>query len=157
MLFEAQIARQGTYGALQGGSAEKQFQPRNVRIRKKRVSSTRRPKNSPPDCFLNGLSNPLQQKCKKRTSPEKYPNLFFGALQGIRTPDLLVRSQTLSPAELAAHVRVKALASHRRNIVPLNENFVKRKFNFLFLNKSLLSTCKKREKDNKIRSYFRKF
>ena len=92
MLFEAQIARQGTYGALQGGSAEKQFQPRNVRIRKKRVSSTRRPKNSPPDCFLNGLSNPLQQKCKKRTSPEEYPNLFFGALQGIRTPDLLVRS-----------------------------------------------------------------
>ena len=65
MLFEAQIARQGTYGALQGGSAKKQFQPRNVRIQKKRVSSTRRPKNSPPDCFLNGLSNPLQKKTKK--------------------------------------------------------------------------------------------
>ena len=30
-------------------------------------------------------------------------SLFFGALQGIRTPDLLVRSQTLYPAELAAH------------------------------------------------------
>ena len=27
---------------------------------------------------------------------------FFGALQGIRTPDLLVRSQTLYPAELQA-------------------------------------------------------
>ena len=29
--------------------------------------------------------------------------LADGALQGIRTPDLLVRSQTLYPAELAAH------------------------------------------------------
>ena len=29
---------------------------------------------------------------------------FFGALQGIRTPDLLVRRQTLYPAELAAHI-----------------------------------------------------
>lgn len=29
----------------------------------------------------------------------------FGALQGTRTPDLLVRSQLLYPAELAAHTR----------------------------------------------------
>ena len=29
---------------------------------------------------------------------------LIGALQGIRTPDLLVRSQTLYPAELAAHI-----------------------------------------------------
>ena len=29
--------------------------------------------------------------------------LLLGALQGIRTPDLLVRSQTLYPTELAAH------------------------------------------------------
>ena len=28
----------------------------------------------------------------------------FGALQGTRTPDLLVRSQSLYPAELAAHI-----------------------------------------------------
>lgn len=28
---------------------------------------------------------------------------FFGAPEGIRTPDLLVRSQTLYPTELAAH------------------------------------------------------
>ena len=114
-------------------------------------------KTVPRTVFLTGFRIPCSKNAKKRTSPEEYPNLFFGALQGIRTPDLLVRSQTLSPAELAAHMRVKALASHRRNIVPLNEIFVKQKFNFLFLNKSLLSTCKKREKDNKIRSYFRKF
>jgi hypothetical protein len=49
-------------------------------------------------------------------------------------------------------VRVKALASHRRNIVPLNENFVKQKFNFLFLDESLLSSCKKREKGSKTRN-----
>ena len=28
---------------------------------------------------------------------------IFGALEGTRTPDLLVRSQTLYPAELPAH------------------------------------------------------
>ena len=28
---------------------------------------------------------------------------FYGALQGTRTPDLLVRSQSLYPAELATH------------------------------------------------------
>ena len=29
--------------------------------------------------------------------------VFIGALQGTRTPDLLVRSQSLYPAELATH------------------------------------------------------
>ena len=32
------------------------------------------------------------------------PLLENGALEGIRTPDLLVRSQTLYPTELRAHV-----------------------------------------------------
>ena len=59
-----------------GGSAERKFLPRNVRIRKKRVSSTRRPKNSPPDCFLNGLSNPLQKKTKKN-KPGKISELVL--------------------------------------------------------------------------------
>ena len=31
--------------------------------------------------------------------------LFYGAPEGIRTPDLLVRSQTLYPAELQAQVQ----------------------------------------------------
>ena len=30
--------------------------------------------------------------------------VFVGALQGTRTPDLLVRSQSLYPAELHAHL-----------------------------------------------------
>ena len=40
-------------------------------------------------------------KCSKHTETSR---LLLGALQGIRTPDLLVRSQTLYPAELAAHI-----------------------------------------------------
>ena len=30
---------------------------------------------------------------------------FYGALEGIRTPDLLIRSQTLYPTELPARVQ----------------------------------------------------
>ena len=41
-----------------------------------------------------------QTKCSTKLS--HFPNLN-GALEGIRTPDLLVRSQTLYPAELRAH------------------------------------------------------
>ena len=40
-----------------------------------------------------------QTKCSTKLS--HFP--IYGALEGIRTPDLLVRSQTLYPAELAAH------------------------------------------------------
>ena len=63
-------------------------------------------KNSPQDCFLN-VAHPLrvripQKFIKKREAIPKY-HFSFGALQGIRTPDLLVRSETLYPAELAAH------------------------------------------------------
>ena len=64
-------------------------------------------KNSPQDCFLN-VAHPLRVRIPqkfikiKREAIPKY-HFSFGALQGIRTPDLLVRSQTLYPAELAAH------------------------------------------------------
>ena len=40
-----------------------------------------------------------QTKCSTKLS--HFP--IYGALEGIRTPDLLVRSQTLYPAELTAH------------------------------------------------------
>ena len=47
---------------------------------------------------------PVQSKKRNRTA---YQNLalqcgFFGALKGTRTPGLLIRSQTLYPAELPA-------------------------------------------------------
>ena len=75
-------------------------------------------KNSPPDCFLND-THPLRVRAPKRLikyfkthifsgfSKEKaqHPRILcFGALRGTRTLDLLVRSQLLYPAELAAHI-----------------------------------------------------
>ena len=47
-----------------------------------------------------GFESPLSIKIK--ATPTVL--LLLGALQGIRTPDLLVRSQTLYPTELAAHL-----------------------------------------------------
>ena len=35
-------------------------------------------------------------------------SFLFGALEKIRTPGLLIRSQTLYPAELPAHLLIKA-------------------------------------------------
>ncbi len=43
-----------------------------------------------------------QTKCSTKLS--HFP--IYGALEGIRTPDLLVRSQTLYPAELRAHSQI---------------------------------------------------
>ena len=43
-----------------------------------------------------------QTKCSTKLS--HFPKIN-GALEGIRTPDLLVRSQTLYPTELLAHMK----------------------------------------------------
>ncbi len=51
----------------------------------------------------------LKQKALKSFKIKDYQGFQLGALQGIRTPDLLVRSQTLYPAELAAQVQFKRL------------------------------------------------
>ena len=45
----------------------------------------------------------LLESLRKRKKQTLYASVFFGALKGIRTPDLLVRSQTLYPTELSAH------------------------------------------------------
>ena len=54
-------------------------------------------------CFL-----PSQNGYKgKKKSPQKrsvFKDFFDGAPRGIRTHDLLIRSQTLYPAELGAHL-----------------------------------------------------
>ena len=50
-----------------------------------------------------------QTKCSTKLSHVP----IYGALEGIRTPDLLVRSQTLYPAELRAQVL------HNKKIAPL--------------------------------------
>ena len=57
------------------------------------------------DCFLNeagpfGFESLLAHQYK---SPDKR-GFCFGTPGGIRTPDLLIRSQALYPAELLAHI-----------------------------------------------------
>ena len=52
-------------------------------------------------------------------------NCFYGALKGTRTPDLLIRSQTLYPAELSAHTFFNAT-----NII--TQYFYKIKYFLLF-------------------------
>ena len=47
---------------------------------------------------------------KKQKSKLPFGSLLFGTAEGIRTPDLLVRSQTLYPAELQPHTAVSFTA-----------------------------------------------
>ena len=54
---------------------------------------------------------------------------LFGALEGIRTPDLLVRSQTLYPTELPAHILFHTLAE-RLIIISRHASHVNPFFNF---------------------------
>ena len=59
----------------------------------------------------------------------------YGALQGIRTPDLLVRSQTLYPAELAAHFLMLRyyITTAKKNQVLFESFFKKLIFIFIIL------------------------
>ena len=62
---------------------------------------------------LKKCENPnfSQGKCsgEKEKTPKPFGFEVFGTLQGIRTPDLLVRSQTLYPAELTTHIAPESL------------------------------------------------
>ena len=57
-------------------------------------------------------SSPLYYFKIKQTP--KRVSVLFGALQGTRTPDLLVRSQSLYPAELAAHFLCSIILAQTR-------------------------------------------
>ena len=50
--------------------------------------------------WIQGIT---MQIIKQKTSVQNCTEVFFGAPEGTRTPDLLIRSQTLYPAELLAH------------------------------------------------------
>ena len=52
-----------------------------------------------------------QTKCSTKLS--HFP--IYGALEGIRTPDLLVRSQTLYPTELRAHIQTIYITQYKSN------------------------------------------
>ena len=49
---------------------------------------------------------PFQYKCKKADTQKGI--CFFGTLEGTRTPDLLIRSQSLYPTELPAHTALSS-------------------------------------------------
>ncbi len=52
-----------------------------------------------------GIPHVTKEDKENRMFPLKHTVFFFiGAPQRIRIPDLLIRSQTLYPAELAAHI-----------------------------------------------------
>ena len=64
----------------------------------------------PPLCAMRTLdvksrffAGPSPHPHSKSPETSTVSGLFFGVPEGIRTPDLLVRSQTLYPAELQAH------------------------------------------------------
>ena len=61
-----------------------------------------------------------QTKCSTKLS--HFPKLY-GALEGIRTPDLLVRSQTLYPAELRAHATLYFKMVAPAGIEPATQGF----------------------------------
>jgi hypothetical protein len=52
-----------------------------------------------------GVRVPTTQN-NKNSEADKYLLRYFGTLEGTRTPDLLVRSQSLYPAELPARICV---------------------------------------------------
>ena len=58
------------------------------------VSSTQRAKNSPQDCFLNALSNPVMLQYENNHSLSAMV-IFCGADNGIRTRDLVLTKDAL--------------------------------------------------------------
>ena len=68
---------------------------------------------------------PKNKKAPERPKIGAFRRFAHGALQGTRTPDLLVRSQTLYPAELAAHLFVPkyTITNGSRCQVLLAKNF----------------------------------
>ena len=72
------------------------------------------------DIFRPTQPKTQKQNPRKRLDIKHFRGLFRGVPEGIRTPDLLVRSQTLYPAELRAH----GLFSRRLFIVARQREFV---------------------------------
>ena len=79
--------------------------------------------------FINHLTDKIYFKTEKI---HKDRNLcgFLGALEGTRTPDLLVRSQSLYPAELWAHFLLRTVVLTTITIISHLLQLVKRFFEF---------------------------
>ena len=61
-------------------------------------------KKCPPDTFLPSLRSgrPFESLSAKKIQIPEWVSGFFGTPKGTRTPDLLIRSQSLYPTELSA-------------------------------------------------------
>ena len=57
----------------------------------------------PAACFFNALSSPAW---RIKNADTQMGIRIFGTPEGTRTPDLLIRSQSLYPTELLAHVAI---------------------------------------------------
>ena len=67
---------------------------------------------------------------KKRTLQARKVRKYAGAPEGTRTPDLLVRSQSLYPAELRAHFLLRTVVLTTIAIISHLLQLVKRFFEF---------------------------
>ena len=80
------------------------FGPHPYRMRPEIKGLSHGLKKCPPDTFLPRFARPSFRvpKTKKERTPE---GVRSGTPEGTRTPDLLIRSQSLYPTELPAHVQ----------------------------------------------------
>ena len=87
-------------------SAILDFRPHPYRMRPEIKGLSHGLKNSPPDCFSPRLRRGRPFESHPAYKKNRYPgwdNGFSGTPEGTRTPDLLIRSQSLYPTELPAH------------------------------------------------------
>ena len=87
-------------------------------MRSRRTNRMRLP-NTASDDEAQSPSSPFHRALlvKYKCSYTKRCMSIYGALEGTRTPDLLVRSQTLYPAELPARMSLRG-QSHTKGELP---------------------------------------
>ena len=87
-----------------------------------------------PFLFLSGPGVRTPESTYKKIPVSKSCPGFNGALQGTRTPGLLIRSQSLYPTELATQVAIHIaydIISHKKLFVKQNSKFFNKKAKIL--------------------------
>ena len=78
----------------------------------------------------------IRKKVQKKSPESKILGLFCGTPEGTRTPDLLIRSQSLYPTELLAHISHRMLGYY---------SILASKMQVFFRNfRKIFSSCKNR-------------
>ena len=114
-------------------SAMLDFRPHPYRMRPETKGLSHGLKNSPPDCFSPRLRRGRPFESHPAYKKNRYPgwdNGFSGTPEGTRTPDLLIRSQSLYPTELPAHVQSRLPAYNNMGILKCQALFFKFLKNF---------------------------